>query len=334
MTAADPPRHAPAGLRPRPAPPPALRPDPPRTALPADTAATRRARATLATLWRRLWLNARVIRLAACRRWLDRGAVACAYDRVAPDYDDAWQCHLRPVTDDLLSRLPALPRGRIMDLGCGTGYATGILAARHPDAPLAGVDISPRMLEEARRRVTRGAVEFAVADMLAWMAAQPSRSAALVFSAWAIGYSDPARVLAESARVLVPGGVLAFVVNYADTLAPVFRAYRHCMTLHPGQVRLAAWLKFPSCWRRLEGSLARGGFHIAWHADGRQPIVPPAPAGGAVLPWLLKTGVLAGFDAMLPLAAPGPVSEHFETLLRQNPGPLEHHYAAAVACRP
>ncbi len=284
--------------------------------------------------WQCLRLNCRVAQLALGHRWLGRAEVARSYDRLAPHYDTAWQRHLRPVTDTLLARLTELPTGRILDLGCGTGYATALLAARFPDASVTAVDLSAGMLAAARKRVRSTRVDFVHGDMLEQLAAQSASSAALVFSAWALGYSRPAQVVTEAARVLKPGGVLAFVVNYADTLAPVFRAFRRCMAEHVDHVRLAAWLRFPKDWPRLETTLRRQDFTLVWHEDGHQPIKPPALALGARLPWLLRTGVLAGFDAMLPLAEPGPVAEQFEHFLQLDPEPIQHHYAAAVARRP
>lgn len=309
-------------------------------------------------LWRCVRLNWRVARLALERRWLGPSAYADGYDRVAPAYDEAWQRHLRPVTDELLARIGSgrepgsrpvnrtfsphpsppvaetVPAGRILDLGCGTGYTTARLAAEHPQAPVVGVDISRGMLAQAGRRVPGTRIEWVCADMIEFLRAQADGSAALVVSAWAMGYSQPARLIGEAARVLVPGGVLAFVVNLRDTLAPVFRAYRHCLAAFPGEVRLAARLHFPKDWPALERMLGRSGLVLEWHHDGLQPITPPATANGSMLAWLLQTGVLAGFDAMLPLAEPGRVSAHFESLLQADRVPLQHHYAAAVARRP
>ena len=49
---------------------------------------------------------------------------------------------------------------------------------------------------------------------------------------------------------------------------------------------------------------------------------------------LLRTGTLAGFDAMLPLDRPGPCADTFEARLAADPEPIRHHYALAVAVRP
>ena len=63
------------------------------------------------------------------------------------------------------------------------------------------------------------------------------------------------------------------------------------------------------------------------------PIRPSPSAGRRLLPWLLRTGTLAGFDALLPLAETGPVADTFEACLAADPEPLQHHYALAVAVR-
>ena len=41
---------------------------------------------------------------------------------------------------------------RVLDVGCGDGYVTGLLAAELPNGSVTGVDASPRMIEVARSR--------------------------------------------------------------------------------------------------------------------------------------------------------------------------------------
>ena len=50
---------------------------------------------------------------------------------------------------DLMSRLEG-PFDRILDLGCGPGNSTGLLAQFFPKAELIGLDPDERMLEKAR----------------------------------------------------------------------------------------------------------------------------------------------------------------------------------------
>jgi trans-aconitate 2-methyltransferase len=60
----------------------------------------------------------------------------------------------RPVRD-LLSALPDIEARLAMDLGCGPGNSTEVLAARFPDAVVRGLDSSPDMIDAARRRLPR-----------------------------------------------------------------------------------------------------------------------------------------------------------------------------------
>jgi SAM-dependent methyltransferase len=62
----------------------------------------------------------------------------------------------------VLDRLATEPR-RILDLGTGTGLAARRLAQRYPGAQVVGVDLSPAMIEVARRE-SPSSIRFDVAD--------------------------------------------------------------------------------------------------------------------------------------------------------------------------
>ena len=218
--------------------------------------------------------------------------MAAGYDKAAPTYDTAWHRHLRPATDDLLQRLPRGLTGVILDLGSGTGYTARRLAQANPEASVVAVDISPAMLERARREAPAN-LRCVVSDMLDFVRSQPAASAALIVSTWALGYSRPARLIRECGRLLPGGARFAFIVNYADTLAPVFRSFQRCMLAFPGRVRLAAWPRFPKDWSFLEHELRQSGFAVEWHQEGSRKITAPE---GELLPWLRQTGILAGFE--------------------------------------
>jgi trans-aconitate 2-methyltransferase len=81
----------------------------------------------------------------------------------------------RPAAE-LLARVPAGARRRIVDLGCGPGNSTALLAERHPKASIVGLDSSPDMLAAARARLP--AVDFQQGDIVEWS----DPSADLVFA--------------------------------------------------------------------------------------------------------------------------------------------------------
>ena len=285
---------------------------------------------TLRTYGDCLRLNARAFRLLINRAWITGRDVAASYDRIAPEYDTNWQSRLRPVTDTLLAHLPPAGPGTILDLGCGTGYTTAWLAERQPPSPIIAVDSSPGMLEQARARIPPDRVEFMPADLLNFLTQQPNESVAQIVSAWAIGYSRPRQVIQQAARSLRAGGVFAFVVNCADTLLPIQRAFRKCMARYPQFLKRIAFPGFPASRASVQQILRHSGFQIVWFDEARHPVGTDTAPGTPILPWLLKTGILAGFDRMLPLHEPGPVSSYFEELLQQNKDPFLHHYLAAV----
>ena len=101
----------------------------------------------------------------------------------------------------------------MLDLGCGTGLA-GAAFRPHVDW-LAGVDLSPKMIEAAR---AKGLYDrLAVADIAQFLAEQAGRGVHLVIAADVFAYvADVADVCAAVARVLAPGGLFGFTVETHD----------------------------------------------------------------------------------------------------------------------
>ena len=110
------------------------------------------------------------------------------------------------------ARKPAFFKCAI-DLGCGTGLAAAAFAKGVDH--FIGVDLSPRMIE--RSRATGLYAELDVADMLQGLRARPDASVDLILAADAMVYvAELAPVLTEAARVLAPGGLLAFTTETHD----------------------------------------------------------------------------------------------------------------------
>lgn len=111
---------------------------------------------------------------------------------------------LRPVLD-LLSRIPDEAPERVVDLGCGAGNATRILAEKWPDAAITGVDSSPEMLARAREEAP--AINWVRSDITSWDPADPPD---VLFSNAALHWLDDHETLFPSlVRRVRPGGTLA-----------------------------------------------------------------------------------------------------------------------------
>ncbi len=114
---------------------------------------------------------------------------------------------LRPALD-LLARIPLASPRTVVDLGCGAGNVTRMLAARWPDAAILGVDNSEAMLAKARAASgDLGHVAFEAADIGTWSPAAPVD---VLYSNAALHWlPDHATLLPRLAQAVGPGGVLA-----------------------------------------------------------------------------------------------------------------------------
>ena len=115
-------------------------------------------------------------------------------------------------------------RAKVVEVGCGTGVLTRVLAVRENVESVLGVDLAPSLVGKARELAAdcRNA-RFEVADARALPLADASFDVA-VFDSTLSHVPEPERALAEAMRVLVGGGVIAvFDGDYATTtvaLAP------------------------------------------------------------------------------------------------------------------
>jgi predicted TPR repeat methyltransferase len=143
--------------------------------------------------------------------------VAALFDDYAANYD-------RHLTDTLCYDVPAAlarelaaagvpPRlGRVLDLGCGTGLS-GLVLRGFSDE-ITGIDLSARMLEQARARGVYA--ELRQGEIVAELQAEAPASAGLALAADVFVYmGDLAPVAQVLARVLRPGGWVAFSVESA-----------------------------------------------------------------------------------------------------------------------
>jgi SAM-dependent methyltransferase len=111
-----------------------------------------------------------------------------------------------------LKVLPELEGRDVVELGCGTAYVSAWLARR--GARVVGVDLTPAQLDTARRMQREFGVDFPLIEASAEDVPLPDESFDLVVSEYGASiWADPYRWVPEAARLLRPGGRLAFLVN-------------------------------------------------------------------------------------------------------------------------
>lgn len=140
------------------------------------------------------------------------GYVRTLFDQYAPRFDRALA--------DLSYSAPALLRdaamqhgtrfGTMLDLGCGTGLA-GAAFRPHVDW-LVGVDLSPKMIGEAREKGLYD--RLIVGDIAEFLHEQQDASAHLIIAADVFAYiADLPAICAAVGRVLDGGGLFGFTVE-------------------------------------------------------------------------------------------------------------------------
>jgi trans-aconitate 2-methyltransferase len=142
----------------------------------------------------------------------------------------------RPVRD-LLAAVPAIEPRVAVDIGCGPGNSTELLAARYPHAAVSGLDSSPDMIAAARERLPT--LEFVLADIEEWVRPTSAPPPDLVLANAVLQWTPDHGHLFPALRAkLAPGGVLA--IQMPDNLEePAHRLMRQVAEDGPWAAKLS-----------------------------------------------------------------------------------------------
>lgn len=194
---------------------------------------------------------------------------------------------------ELLARVPLAAARHAVDLGCGPGNSTEVLAARWPEAEVIGIDSSEAMLASARERLP--GLRFERADIAHW---QPQQPPDLIFANAVLQWvPHHAQLLPRLLSLLAPGGVLAVQMpNNLDE--PSHRAMRELAALPPWSAHLdgaEAPRERPLTAAAYYDLLAPDAQAIdVWHTVYRHPM----PSPDAIVDWLRSTGLRVFVDAL------------------------------------
>lgn len=210
---------------------------------------------------------------------------------------------------DLLTRVEASEPREVVDLGCGPGNLTALLAQRWPAARVRGVDSSPSMIERARSEQTgpsRGpaALDFVVADLRDWAPERPVD--VLVSNAtlqWVPGHLD---LLPRLLDAVAPGGWLAFQVpgNFGEPS----HTLRAQLAAEPAYAEATAGIDSPASHDPVvyhDALTAAGASAVeVWETTYTHVLSGPDP----VFTWVSATGARPTLEAL----GEGALREEFE----------------------
>lgn len=141
------------------------------------------------------------------------------WEKAAPTYDDKMAGFERGFIGDGRAWVASRARGRTLEVAMGTGLE---LPHYPVDATVTGIDLSPAMMAQAKRRAAALGrdVTFVVGDAQAL----PFDDASFDSVVCALGlcsFPDPTGAIAEMRRVLVSGGRLLLLDHIRSSWPPV-----------------------------------------------------------------------------------------------------------------
>ena len=140
----------------------------------------------------------------------ERDRLRSTFDGAAPLYDEVRPGYPEALFDDVASLSVIPSRGRILEIGCGTGQATVPLARR--GYGVLCIEFGETLAVVARRNLAGyPGVEVRVRAFEAYPVAEEAFD--LAVSATAFHWLDPAVALPKVARSLKPGGAIALFWN-------------------------------------------------------------------------------------------------------------------------
>lgn len=194
---------------------------------------------------------------------------------------------------DLLAQVPLDRASFVVDLGCGPGNSTQLLAERFPDAEVLGLDTSPAMLTAARERLPQA--RFEQGDAATFTLPRP---ADLIFANAVLQWvPDHERVIPRLVSLLAPGGVLA--VQMPDNLdEPSHVAMRETAMTGPWALKLrdavAARTTLPPPSAYYDLMIGASDRVDIWHTIYNHPLASAA----AIVEWVKGTGLRPFIDPL------------------------------------
>jgi len=224
-----------------------------------------------------------------------------AYNRIHGSYDEFWVVEAGKPVMTLIGRLNFKGVKKIMEAGCGTGFATALIAGRSDtDAGLLAVDLSEGMLEEAERRVSDHGysnVRFIAGDALERLRNEGHFD--LVFSSWVLGYIPLRPFFTGAFSALNHGGILAFIVHRENSPSRELGIFNELVADDPGVLTKRVAFDFPRDISHTRDEVEDAGFDMKFIEENRITFQYKDPS--EVLDHLLKSGAgTAFYDAVRP----------------------------------
>jgi ubiquinone/menaquinone biosynthesis C-methylase UbiE len=207
---------------------------------------------------------------------------------------------LRNVTEKLLAQIDLHPGMHCIELGCGTGHATQIIAERvRPTGSVTGCDFSDRMLNVAKNNIgdEQPAINFVYKDMLEFLSEREGNSADFIGAFWSAEYCNHKKLLSELNRVLKQNGTVAILINTQESLMELQKLIVSIILKHPFFIKHFPPINFPPDMDRFRRCVLRNGIVIERLEEEMRTF--NFTSGQEVVKWIKESGPAAGLVSAL-----------------------------------
>jgi trans-aconitate 2-methyltransferase len=195
---------------------------------------------------------------------------------------------------ELLARVPLAAPRTVVDLGCGPGNSTELLARRWPDARVVGVDNSAAMLKRAASDHPH--IAWQEADVATWTADEPVD--VLFANAVLQWLPEHASLFSQLLKQVAPGGVLAVQMprNFDEPSHRLMREtpgpWHERFMSAKGAVRRSSPVATPAFYYDL---LAPHASRVDLWQTSYEQVMPDAEA---IVEWVKGTGLMPYLEAL------------------------------------
>ncbi len=163
---------------------------------------------------------------------IDKNIVKSNFSKNATSYDDNASVQ-KKCAERLVDIIDLEYFSKMLEVGCGTGFYTGVLREKFPDSDITAIDIAKDMIEVARKKMGGYGVNFEVSDGEELRVGQ--RFELITSNSSFQWFGDLDRTFTGFKEVLTDGGVLCFSMYGPET----FCEFRDVLETHLGKGR---WL--------------------------------------------------------------------------------------------
>ncbi len=232
---------------------------------------------------------------------IGRKDIQSAYNKIHEFYDEFWLKEASKPIEDLLNKLSFTGNELVFEAGCGTGFATVMIADRlNNPSKLTAVDLSEGMLAEARKRAKSlgiKGIRFVAGDALEIL--NNGGPFDIIFSSWVLGYIPLKPFFTSAGISLSRGGKLAFVVHKENSPYEPLKIFGELVAQDPSILQKHVEFDFPRDIKHVESEIVSAGLEVLYLWDGKITFRYDKP--DKVLEHLLKSGAgTAYYEAIDP----------------------------------